>query len=254
MIRCTCSSCGSDDIREVDTVISVIPVTTFRMDPDTRRPVADDFGDAKVDWNSQRVDDEEYPYLCGACDKQLSDSWLPDDEKERAEKGEQGLAWLVVETIADPEPAAPVGADVARVRNALTGAEEFITGFEDDQTQVGIADMLTDIGAAFGELSKLVDERDTAQQALFNITAPPVPEFLGRDACLAAIASATETIVSLTRINTGHAAWLRVMLAFVRHLAERDELTEPVIRQDARDMLDAMALNDIGRAPFGQSA
>ena len=73
-------------------------------------------------------------------------------------------------------------ADVERIRNALIAADERIAadleqlddGEGSEQTAYALDDVRTDIAAAFGELSVLIDERDAlkARVALLEARIP----------------------------------------------------------------------------------
>lgn len=71
------------------------------------------------------------------------------------------LAQRLVNLDAAAIAARPKPVDVELIRNALSGSEDFLNGFEDDESQApAVPDTLRDIRAAFAELGRLVDERD----------------------------------------------------------------------------------------------
>jgi hypothetical protein len=231
-VVCVCSNCGSAAIREVDRVLALVTVKTFKVDG-RGHVIAEDFGDDNgVDWNSQRIDDEDFPFVCRDCDAQLCDRLLP-----QAGLLDDGTGWLVraedfAELLIAPAVVESAPADVAVIRNALAGADDFIAGFDGDESQEpgSIETMQNDIAAAFGEVSKLVDERDawTAQRA----------------ALLHGVESAAQTITESSARETRQAKALSIYTQFC--MAAAQSLSE-TLADAARDTLARASAAQVGQ-------
>jgi hypothetical protein len=71
-INVTCGSCGSDNLASRDIVSCSADVISGQWTRAANGDLQAEFtGDTDVHWDSQRVEDEEYPYYCRSCDTDL---------------------------------------------------------------------------------------------------------------------------------------------------------------------------------------